>query len=152
MPGSALTLPEVAVLLKVAKETAYTTVRSGQILAFKVPGQGRLKHNDLGGWRDEQTASAKRAASGRVARMSELSVEETILNSPYAYPGRRYELNPDGQPTNRIQDNWRRSDPIIPVPKTKRQRRNAKQGALLPGANDDLSMTDQECTPTPVNG
>ncbi|MDZ4312056.1 MAG: restriction endonuclease, partial [Cypionkella sp.] len=82
--------------------------------------------------------------------MSEQFFEKPILNSPYAYPGRHWELDPDGQPTNRILDSRRRSDLITPVPKTKKQRQNTKQGALLLGANDDLSTTGQEYNPTPI--
>lgn len=74
--------------------------------------------------------------------MSEQFFEKPILNSPYAYPGRHWELDADGQPTNRIFDNRRRSDLITPVPKTKKQRQNTKQAALLLGTNDDLSTTD----------
>jgi len=74
--------------------------------------------------------------------MSEQFFEKPILNSPYEYPGRHWELDPDGQPTNRILSNRRRSDLITPVPKTKKQRQNQKQGALLLGANDGLSTED----------
>ena len=28
--------------------------------------------------------------------------EQLILNSPYAYPGRHWEFDPDGQPTDKI--------------------------------------------------
>jgi type III restriction enzyme len=82
--------------------------------------------------------------------MSEQFFEKPILNSPYAYPGRHWELDPDGQPTNRILDNRRRSDLITPVPKTKKQRQNTKQASLLLGANDELSTSDQEYNPTPI--
>ena len=34
--------------------------------------------------------------------MSEQFFERPILNSPYAYPARHWELTPDGQPTNKI--------------------------------------------------
>jgi len=33
--------------------------------------------------------------------MSEQFFEKPILNSPYEYPGRHWELDADGQPTNR---------------------------------------------------
>jgi hypothetical protein len=56
-----------------------------------------------------------------VHRMSEQFFEKPILNSPYAYPGRHWELDIDGQPTNRILESRRRSDLITPVPKTKKQ-------------------------------
>lgn len=59
MSDPILTLPEVAVLLKVAEKTVYTMARKGQIPAFKVRGQWRFKHVDIDRWIDEQTASVK---------------------------------------------------------------------------------------------
>ncbi|MBU6402010.1 MAG: hypothetical protein KGS61_16965, partial [Verrucomicrobia bacterium] len=49
--------------------------------------------------------------------------EQPILNSHYAYPGRHWELDPDGQPTNQITESRRRSAFITPVPKPKKRRR-----------------------------
>jgi len=85
-----------------------------------------------------------------VHRMSEQFFEKPILNSPYAFPGRHWELDVDGQPTNRILENRRRSDLIKPVLKTKKQRQDQKQSAMLLGASDELSTTDQEYNPTPI--
>lgn len=82
--------------------------------------------------------------------MSEQFFEKPILNSPYDYPGRHWELDADGQPTNRVIETRRRSDLITPVPRTKKQRQSQKQGALLLGADDDLSTADQEYNPTPI--
>jgi excisionase family DNA binding protein len=59
MADPILTLPEVAVLLKVAEKTVYTMAQKGQIPAFKVRGQWRFKHDDLDVWIDEQKAAAK---------------------------------------------------------------------------------------------
>lgn len=59
MSDPILTLPEVAVLLKVAEKTVYTMARGGQIPAFKVRGQWRFKHDDIDRWIDEQKASVK---------------------------------------------------------------------------------------------
>nr|WP_192876691.1 hypothetical protein [Paracoccus jeotgali] len=83
--------------------------------------------------------------------MNETFFERPILNSPYEYPGRHWELDDDGQPTNRIIEARRRSDLITPVPKAKKQRQNQKQGALVLGADDDLSTIDQEYKPTPID-
>jgi len=49
--------------------------------------------------------------------------EQPILNSPYTYPGRHWELDDDGQPTNNIIASRRRSAFITPVPKPKKRRR-----------------------------
>jgi excisionase family DNA binding protein len=59
MTDPILTLPEVAVLLKVAEKTVYTMARKGQIPAFKVRGQWRFKHDDIDRWIDEKKASVK---------------------------------------------------------------------------------------------
>jgi excisionase family DNA binding protein len=59
MEDPILTLPEVAVLLKVAEKTVYTMARKGQIPAFKVRGQWRFKSDDINAWIDDQKAVAK---------------------------------------------------------------------------------------------
>ena len=59
MSDPILTLPEVAVLLKVAEKTVYTMARNGQLPAFKVRGQWRFKRDDIDRWIDEQKASVK---------------------------------------------------------------------------------------------
>lgn len=59
MTDPILTLPEVAVLLKVAEKTVYTMAQKGQIPAFKVRGQWRFKHDDIDAWIDEQKAATK---------------------------------------------------------------------------------------------
>lgn len=59
MADPILTLPEVAVLLKVAEKTVYTMAQKGQIPAFKVRGQWRFKHDDIDAWIDDQKAAAK---------------------------------------------------------------------------------------------
>ncbi len=83
-----------------------------------------------------------------MARVSENFFEQPILNSPYAFPGRHWELDADGQPTNKIIETRRRSDLITPVPKPKKRRQNRGQGALIP--DDDLSNEEQEYNPTPI--
>jgi excisionase family DNA binding protein len=62
MTGSIHTLPEVAVMLKVAEKTIYTMAQKGQIPAFKVRGQWRFKQDDIDRWIDEQKAVAKENA------------------------------------------------------------------------------------------
>jgi type III restriction enzyme len=53
--------------------------------------------------------------------------ERPILNSPYAYPAQHWELDPDGQPTNRIIDARRDSRLLTPIPKPQRRRTSASQ-------------------------
>ena len=80
--------------------------------------------------------------------------EHPILNSPYAYPGRHWELDADGQPTNVLIDSRRRSDLITPVPKAKK--RKAPKGPTaqveldLSASDEGLSTTEQKYDPTPI--
>ncbi len=62
--------------------------------------------------------------------------EHPILNSPYAYPGRHWEPDADGQPTNKLIETRGRSDLITPVPKAKK--RKAPKG---PTAQVELELT-----------
>jgi type III restriction enzyme len=82
--------------------------------------------------------------------MAEHFFERPILNSPYAYPGRHWELDDDGQPTDRIIDTRRRSDLITPVPKPKKRRQGRGQAQMAFDAGDGLSTEEQEYNPTPI--
>jgi type III restriction enzyme len=74
--------------------------------------------------------------------------EHPILNSPYEYPARHWELDGDGQPTDRILDSRWRSDLITPVPKPKKRRRKPGQIEMVLGSEDGLSNAQQEYNPT----
>jgi type III restriction enzyme len=76
--------------------------------------------------------------------------ERPILNSPYEYPGRHWELDADGQPTNHIIDRRRRSELITPVPKPQRRKRAPGQIELGLSLGDGLSSAEQEYNPTPI--
>lgn len=82
--------------------------------------------------------------------MDESFFERPILNSPYAYPARHWELDEDGQPTNRLIENRRRSDLITPVPKPQRRRRARNQREMVFDSGDGLSTEEQEYNPTPI--
>ena len=43
--------------------------------------------------------------------------EHPILNSPYEYPARHWELDASGQPTQQIIESRRRADFITPIPR-----------------------------------
>lgn len=80
--------------------------------------------------------------------------EHPILNSPYAYRGRHWELDADGQPTNNLIESRRRSDLITPVPKAKK--RKAPKGLVakveldLAADDEGLSTAEQKYDPTPI--
>lgn len=76
--------------------------------------------------------------------------EHPILNSPYAYPAKHWELDTDGQPTNQIIGSRRRSDLITPVPKPKKRRQSHDQSQMIFDAGDGLSTAEQEYNPTPI--
>jgi type III restriction enzyme len=77
--------------------------------------------------------------------------EHPIINSPYEHPRQHWELDGDGQPTDRIIETRRRSDLITPVPKPKKrkQKRN-DQAQMVFGDEAGLSSEDQEYNPTPI--
>ena len=72
-----------------------------------------------------------------------LFFEQPILNSPYECPSQHWELDSDGQPTQKILPFRRVADFITPIPKPKR--RGAKQGSLLEDAQAvGISTPEQE--------
>ena len=80
--------------------------------------------------------------------MTDPFFDAPILNSPYEYPTRHWELDKDRQPTNRIVD-WRRPAAYItPVPQPRRQRGQSQQQALVLDEGKGLSTEEQEYDPT----
>ena len=53
--------------------------------------------------------------------------ESPILNSPYEYPSRHWELDASGQPTNEILPERRRVSFITPIPKPKKRRAGQRE-------------------------
>ena len=53
--------------------------------------------------------------------MSDRFFDRPILNSPYEYPSRHWELDETGQPTSRILDRRRHVSFITPIPKPKKR-------------------------------
>ena len=50
--------------------------------------------------------------------------EHPILNSPYSYPTRHWELDSEGQPTQRTIETRRPAEFITPIPKPKKRKRS----------------------------
>jgi type III restriction enzyme len=69
--------------------------------------------------------------------------ERPILNSPYSYPARHWELDAEGQPTQRIVETRRRAEFITPIPKPKKQKRKPTQDALIFDEGKGLSTEKQ---------
>ncbi len=82
--------------------------------------------------------------------MTDQFFERPILNSPYACPTRHWELDDDGQPTNRIIETRRRSDLITPVPKPKKRRQGSGTKEMVFADREGLSSEEQEYNPTPI--
>jgi len=80
--------------------------------------------------------------------MSNRFFEQPILNSPYEYPGKHWELDEHGQPTLNIVETRRRADFITPIPKPKKQRGKPRQGELVFDEGHGLSTEDQIYDPT----
>jgi len=57
--------------------------------------------------------------------------ERPILNSPYEYSSRHWELDVQGQPTQRIIERRRRAEFITPIPKPKKRKASVEQTSLL---------------------
>lgn len=74
--------------------------------------------------------------------------ERPILNSPYRYPVRHWELDASGQPTQRIVESRRRAEFITPIPKPKKQKSAPQQDALL--FDNDLSSQAQQYVHTAI--
>ena len=73
--------------------------------------------------------------------------DQPILNSPYEYPDRHWELDESGQPTDRIVEKRRGAKYITPVPKPKR--RSGQQDIVFKDA-EGLSTEDQQFDQTPI--
>lgn len=64
MSDEVLTIKEVAALLKLAEKTVYTMANAGEIPAFKIRGQWRIKRADLDKWLDAQPRGGEGGGRG----------------------------------------------------------------------------------------
>jgi len=76
--------------------------------------------------------------------------KKPILNSPYEYPVRHWELDALGQPTQKIIESRRRAEFIVPVPKARKQKGAAEQKAMVFDEGKGLSSQAQQYDPTPI--
>ena len=63
--------------------------------------------------------------------MSNPFFDHPILNSPYDYPSRHWELDDDGQPTQKITDSRRSAKFITPIPKPKKRKASKAQTGFV---------------------
>ncbi len=70
--------------------------------------------------------------------------EHPILNSPYDYPGRHWELDASGQPTQQILDFRRHAEFITPIPKPRKRKGAAEQQQIVFDEGKGLSTDEQQ--------
>src|SRR6267154_779965 len=70
--------------------------------------------------------------------------DHPILNSPYAYPARHWELDAEGQPTQQIVEKRRSAEFITPIPKPKKRQGLADQTAIVFDEGKGLSTAKQQ--------
>ena len=57
MADEILTIQEIAILLKLADKTVYSMAQAGELPAFKVRGQWRVRRVDFETWMERQAQS-----------------------------------------------------------------------------------------------
>lgn len=60
-----------------------------------------------------------------------------ILNSPYERPSRHWELDEQGQPTQKTINDRRPAEFITPIPKPKKRKSSKKSQTMSSGLYDD---------------
>jgi type III restriction enzyme len=82
--------------------------------------------------------------------MDEHFFERPILNFPYGYPARHWELDGQGQPTGQIIEARRTAQFITPIPRPLKHKRNAAQERLVFDEGAGVSTAMQQYDPTPI--
>lgn len=82
--------------------------------------------------------------------MTDAFFEKPILNSPYEYPARHWELDKTGQPTQQVIDRRRRAEFITPIPKPKKRQGAAEQASMPFDEGLGLSSEQQQYDHTAV--
>lgn len=75
--------------------------------------------------------------------MTNTFFDQPILNSPYEYPAQHWELDDEGQPTQRIIEARRGAKFVTPIPKP-RQTGRARQGRMVFDEGHGLSTEEQQ--------
>jgi type III restriction enzyme len=82
--------------------------------------------------------------------MSNPFFDHPILNSPYECPRRHWELDDDGQPTQKVENFRRKAKFITPIPKPKKRKRFATQGEIVFDEGKGISTKAQQYDPTSI--
>jgi type III restriction enzyme len=75
--------------------------------------------------------------------------DHPVLNSPYKYPRKHWELDEFGQPTQKIIEDRRSAKFITPIPKPKK-RKAAGQTGFVFDEGKGLSTKEQQYDPTSI--
>ena len=76
--------------------------------------------------------------------------DHPVLNSPYEYPRKHWELDADGQPTQQQIDRRRRAEFLTPIPKPKKRRATVRQQDIVFDEGRGLSTAKQQYDPTSI--
>jgi type III restriction enzyme len=76
--------------------------------------------------------------------------DRPILNSPYEYPARHWELDDQGQPTQQIIESRRRAEFITPIPKPRKRKGSAAQQQIVFDEGQGLSTQEQQYDHTAI--
>ena len=76
--------------------------------------------------------------------------DRPILNSPYGYPERHWELDDQGQPTQKVIEHRRHAEFITPIPKPKKRRGAAQQASIVFDEGLGLSTAKQQYDHTAI--
>ena len=76
--------------------------------------------------------------------------EHPILNSPYVCPQRHWELDEQGQPTQKIIENRRRAEFITPIPKPRKRKKGSGQQEIVFDEGKGLSTKEQQYDPNSI--
>lgn len=82
--------------------------------------------------------------------MSNPFFDRPILNSPYEYPKRHWELDGEGQPTQKVEDFRRKAKFIAPVPKPKKRKRSDTLEEIVFDEGKGISTKEQQYDPTSI--
>lgn len=83
--------------------------------------------------------------------MTDLFFTRPILNSPYEYPAKHWELDDSGQPTQKIIEARRRAEFVTPIPKPrKRKSRKTGQSEFIFDEGHGISTAAQQYDPNPI--
>ncbi len=70
--------------------------------------------------------------------------DKPIINNPYEYPNRHWELDESGQPTQKITETRRRAEFITPIPKPKKRKKSNGQKEIVFDEGKGLSTESQQ--------